>query len=94
MRIATILLVIMMFGCSSPPKVGLPQIGTRAIPDIFLPEPPVFTPFTKAEFDAIPITLKGKILKYKTDVGAAWEIAGAAVQGYREYIKSLFNEKK
>jgi hypothetical protein len=59
-----------------------------------LPERPTFTPLTQAEFDAIPIQAKGKILKNQTDWIAWADIADAAVQGYRGYIKDLFMEKK
>ena len=78
-------------GCSSP-KAVLPQVGPRAIPEIFLADRPSFTPLTEAEFAAIPITAKGKILKNQTDWIAYADIADAAVQGYRGYIQSLFDK--
>jgi len=91
MKIATILfLAAMLLGCSTP-KAVLPQVGSRAIPDILLPERPVFTPLTESEFDAIPIQAKGKILKFITDTTAFCDIADAAIQEYRFYIQSLFD---
>ena len=50
--------------------------------------------FTDEEFNQIPIQALGKILKNQTDWQAAWDIAQAAIQGYRGYIKSLFDEGK
>jgi hypothetical protein len=94
MKIATILLAIMLFGCSTPAKVVLPQVGARAIPEIFLADRPIFTPLSQDEFDKIPITAKGKILKNQTDWIAWADVANAAIQGYRSYIASLFDEKK
>jgi hypothetical protein len=95
MKIATILFVaIMLFGCSTPAKVVLPSVGPRAVPAILLGDRPTFTPLTQAEFDAIPIQAKGKILKNQTDWTAWADIANAAIQGYRGYIGSLFNGKK
>ena len=81
-------------GCFGPKKQTLPQVGPRAIPDIFLPDQPSPTPFTDEEFNQIPIQALGKILKNQTDWQAAWDIAQAAIQGYRDYIKSLFDEGK
>lgn len=78
--------------CSSP-KAILPQVGPRAVPDIFLADRPTFTPLTQEEFDKIPITAAGKILKNQTDWEAFASIADAAIQGYRSYIKGLFDEK-
>jgi hypothetical protein len=82
----------LIVGCSSP-KQGLPQVGPRAVPGIFLPERPIFTPLSEEEFSKIPITAQGKVLKNQTDWIAWADIADAAVQGYRDYIKSLFNEQ-
>ena len=78
--------------CSAPKQV-LPQVGPRAVPGIFLPERPVFSPLTEDEFKAIPITAKGKILKNQTDWTAWADIADAAIQGYRGYIQSLFDKE-
>ena len=50
-------------------------------------------PFTDEEFNKIPITAAGKILKNQTDWEAYASIADAAIQGYRSYIQSLFDEK-
>ena len=69
-------------------------MGPRAIPGIFLPERPTFTPLTEEEFNTIPITAKGKILKNQTDWAVWADIVDAAIQGYRDYIKSLFDEGK
>jgi len=71
----------------------IPKVGPRAIPAIFLAERPVFNPLTQAEFDAIPITAKGKILKNQTDWEAYADIAEAAISGYRSYLKDLFIEE-
>ena len=78
--------------CSSVPKQVLPQVGPRAVPEIFLADRPTFTPLTQEEFDKTPITVKGKILKFTTDTTAFCDIADAAVQGYRSYIQSLFDK--
>jgi len=77
------------------PKVShvLPPIGEQAIPNIQLPDEPTPPLFSDAEFDAIPLTAQGKILKYKTDVDAYADIAMAAVEGYRKYLQSLFEKK-
>jgi hypothetical protein len=91
MKVATILLVIMSLGCSTP-KAILPQVGPRAVPGIFLADRPAFVPFTDEEFGKIPITAKGKILKNQTDWTAWADIADAAIQGYRGYIQSLFDK--
>jgi hypothetical protein len=77
--------------CSAPKQV-LPQVGPRAVPEIFLPERPAFSPLTEDEFKAIPITAKGKILKNQTDWVAWADIADAAIQGYRSYIQGLFDK--
>lgn len=72
----------------------LPQVGPQATPGIFLPERPTFKPLTQEECDKIPITAKGKLLKFDTDWTAWADMADIAVQGYRDYIKSLFDESK
>ena len=80
-------------GCAKPPLV-IPQIGSQAVPNILLPERPELDPFTKEEMKAIPRSAHGKILKNQ----AAWwgyaSIAQAAVQGYRDYILTVFGGKK
>lgn len=72
----------------------LPQVGPRAVPEIFLADRPAFTPLTQEEFDKIPITAAGKILKNQTDWIAYADIADAAIQGYRDYLKDLFEGDK
>jgi hypothetical protein len=84
---------LLIMACSSP-KAILPQVGPRAVPGIFLPERPAFTPLTEDEFNAIPIIAKGKILKNQTDWTAWADIADAAILGYRDYIKDLFGDEK
>jgi hypothetical protein len=49
---------------------------------------------SQEEFDKIPITAKGKLLKNQTDWTAWADIADAAIQGYRNYIKDLFGDGK
>ena len=66
-------------------------MGPRAIPDLPLPERVEFTPFTLEEMQAIPLTAHGKIMKYIAGVNGNWDIAQAAVKGYRDYIGSLFD---
>lgn len=58
-----------------------------------LAERPVFSPLTEDEFNKIPITAKGKVLKNQTDWEAWADIADAAIQGYRNYIKDLFDKE-
>ena len=92
-KLTTILTCSLCFGtmaCSSP-KAILPQVGPRAVPDIFLPDRPVFTPLTQEEFDKIPITAKGKILKSQTDWTGYADQADIVVQGYRSFIEDVFN---
>lgn len=62
------------------------------MPGIFLADQPTFVPFTAEEFDKIPIQAAGKILKNQTDWEAYADIARAAIQGYRNYIASLFDK--
>jgi len=62
------------------------------VPSILLPERPALNPLNEAEFDSMPITLKGKLLKFTTDVTAFCDVADAAIQGYRGFIQSLFDK--
>ena len=78
--------------CSTLPRVELPKAGPRAVPDIQLPDRPVPRPLTWEEFSKIPITAKGKIIKYIIDLKAQLDIADAAIKAYRDYIKSLVGE--
>ena len=70
----------------------LPKVGPQAIPGIFLPDRPTFKALTQEECDKTPITVKGKLLKYDTDWIAWADMADIAVQGYRDYIQSLFDK--
>ena len=51
------------------------------------------TPFTREEFDKIPITAHGKILKFLADVQAYEDLADLAIKGYRDYLGTLFDTK-
>lgn len=78
----------------SPPRATLPQVGRAGIPEINLPDRPAPPVFTEDEFKAMPITVKGKILKSHTSWVAWADIADAAVKGYRDYLKELFDKDK
>jgi hypothetical protein len=69
-------------------------MGEQAVPSILLPDRPELDQFTKEEMIAIPRSAHGKILKNQ----AAWwgfaDLAQAAIQGYRDYIKTVFGGKK
>lgn len=82
-----------MIGACSSQKASLPQVGKAALPNIFLPDDPVFTPLTQEEYDKIPITAKGKILKFDSDVIAYCDIARTAVREYRSFISDLFDKE-
>jgi hypothetical protein len=51
------------------------------------------TPFTREEFNKIPITGHGKILRYLADVQAYEDQADLAIKGYRDYLGTLFDTK-
>jgi len=72
----------------------LPQVGKAAIPDIQLAERPAPPVFTDAEFNAMSITAKGKVLRSYTAWVSYANIADAAIQGYRSYLKSVFSEEE
>ena len=80
-------------GCLFQPKVVLPQVGPAAVPPIYLPDRPLFRPFTVEEFDKIPDGAHGKILTYLADVLSYEEQADIAIEGYRHYIGGLFDKK-
>ena len=69
-------------------------MGPAAIPDIRLGERPALNPFSRNEFNKIPITAHGKILKYLADVQAYEDQADLAIQGYRDYLTTLFGGDK
>ena len=69
-------------------------MGEQAVPSILLPDRPELDQFTKEEMKAIPRTAHGKILRNLAAWAGYADIAQAAVQGYRDYIKSVFGGKK
>ena len=69
-------------------------MGPAAIPDIRLGDRPTLNPFTRDEFSKIPITAHGKILKFLADVQAYEDQADLAIQGYRDYLATLFGGDK
>ena len=81
-------------GCTPTPKVILPQVGEAGVPQIQLPDRPELDSFTDQEMQAIPRSAHGKILKNQ----AAWwgyaDQAEAAVQGFKDYLRSLFGDGK
>ena len=79
-------------GCQSPAAV-LPQVGKAAVPEIFLPDRPTLRPFTAEEFDKIPDGAHGKVLSYLADVQSYEDQADIAVDGYRSYIRGLFDKE-
>jgi hypothetical protein len=74
----------------------LPPLGERAVPDIFLPDRPKLK-FTDKEIQTI-IKMSPKIakeiLKNQIEWGGYADIANAAVEGYRDYIRSIFGGEK
>jgi hypothetical protein len=72
----------------------LPPLGEEAVLKTELMPRPRLEPFTEAEFKAIPITAKGKILRYVVNVTAYMDVADAAVEGHKNYERSIFGGKK
>ena len=79
--------------CSAP-KAILPPVGSLAVPEINLaprPTPPVFT---DSEFSAMPLTAKGKIIKFKVAWDSYANIADMAIKQYRDYLQGLFGKDR
>ena len=85
-----------LMGCEGTVKQSLPQMGANAVPSLALDDRPTLD-LSDEEILAVrkaSISATGKILKNQ----AAWtgyaDIADAAVQGYRDYIKNVFGGDK
>lgn len=71
----------------------LPQVGTRGIPNIQAPPTPEPPMFTEQEFDAMPLSAKGKILKYKVANDGYVDIVKTGFRLWREWAESLFGKE-
>ena len=88
--------LICFTGCASQTKSVLPPLGEQAVPNLPLDERPVLD-LTDAEittiFKASP-TGTSKILKNQTRWAGYADIAEAAVEGYKGYLRGIFGGDK
>ena len=96
--IAAMLIVcsICFTGCASQTKLSLPPMGEKAVPILPLDERPVLD-LTDADITAIfkaSPTGTSKILKNQTRWAGYADIAEAAVEGYKSYLKGIFGGDK
>lgn len=80
-------------GCSQN-KVVLPVVEAPALPDIKPPEKPEPPLFTEEEFRQMPLTAKGKILKFKVAVDGLHELTEAKLRIWRDWAESVFMKEK
>jgi len=85
---------LLSWGCSARTQYVLPPLAEKAVPDIN-PEPrPVPPRFTEAEYLALPLSVKGKILKNQVDWRGYAEIMEMKINILRNYIQTLFTPQK
>ena len=81
-------------GCRPKIIYRIPEMGEKAMPQIELPQRPELEMFSEEELAKIPLSAHGKILKNQSDWWAYADIAEAAVNGFKDYIKDIFEDYK
>jgi hypothetical protein len=92
----TLLCAVSLFsmGCCEKPLPRLPNLREKAVPDInpeVRPTPPLFT---ESEYEKMPLTGKGKIVKNQAEVKGYAEIMETKIKVLKDYIRDLFSQEK
>ena len=97
LTLATLLGSLICFtSCGGQTKYSLPPMGEAAVLNLPLADRPILD-LTDAEITAIykaSPTGTGKILKNQAGWIGYADVADAAVEGYRNYLRDIFSAKK
>jgi hypothetical protein len=96
LRATTLLCAVFLLntGCCEKPLPQLPNLKEKAVPDINPEGRPAAPLFTLGEYEKMPLTAKGKIVKNQAEVKGYAEIMETKIKVLKDYIRDLFSQDK